>query len=101
MASELFEVTWKARRAAINQSLATNELPPGTYQAHRELLDAIVARDVERARKIIVAHYWNFEHRYRQVLEMETEEHAGKPDREKKDSSELFDGLEPNSGHQP
>ncbi len=72
LAYELFEITWKVRLAALNQSLATEELPPGTYEEHKELLDAIVAGDVERARRNIVAHHWNTERRFQQALDVET-----------------------------
>jgi DNA-binding FadR family transcriptional regulator len=76
LAIELFEITWQARSAAISRSLVVQELPPGTHQEHRDLLDAIAARDVERARRIIVAHHWNIEYRFRQAIEMEIEKHA-------------------------
>lgn len=64
LAYELFEVTWKASRAAYSQDRMVAELPPGTYEDHKALLEAIIARDIEEARRIIVAHHWNFERRF-------------------------------------
>ena len=64
LAYELFEVTWKASRAAYNPDRMIAEAPPGTYEEHKALLDAITARNIEEARRIIVAHHWNFERRF-------------------------------------
>lgn len=64
LAYELFEITWKARRATINQDLYFKESPPGTHQLHKELLEAIIAKDVERSRQLIISHHWNFDSRF-------------------------------------
>ena len=50
---------------------AQKEIPPGTVREHADLCEAIKARDVELARKLIVAHHWNIEQRFRKVLELE------------------------------
>lgn len=73
LANELFEITWKARLAALDKALVLTETPPGTYQDHKTLLAAIVARDVEQARRIIAHHHWNVEERFQQAIESESD----------------------------
>jgi DNA-binding FadR family transcriptional regulator len=68
LARQLFEITWQARAAALDQTAAQYETPPGTAAEHEALLDAIRARDVARARQIIVAHHWNVEERFRREV---------------------------------
>jgi GntR family transcriptional regulator, transcriptional repressor for pyruvate dehydrogenase complex len=68
LARQLFEITWRARSAALDQPAALQELPPGTAVEHAELLDAIRAGDVERARCIAVSHHWNAEERFRREI---------------------------------
>jgi DNA-binding FadR family transcriptional regulator len=67
LAYQLFDVTWKARRATENKTVYFKESPPGTHQMHRELLDAIIAKDVERSRQLIIAHHGNFDRRFRET----------------------------------
>lgn len=68
LARQLFEITWQARSAALDQPAALQEMPPGTAAEHEELLHAIRAQDVERARRIIVGHHWNAEERFRREI---------------------------------
>ena len=72
LALELFEISWKARLAALDRDMVLRELPPGTAKEHGEILEAIKQRDVERARNLIIAHHWNIEQRFREVIEQET-----------------------------
>jgi len=67
LARQLFEITWRARSAALDQP-AQKEMPPGTAAEHAELLDAIRAHDVACARQIIVGHHWNAEERFRREI---------------------------------
>jgi len=72
LALELFEISWKSRLAGLDRSMGLKELPPGTAQEHEEILEAIKQRDVERARRLILAHHWNIEQRFRKGIEQET-----------------------------
>ena len=71
LALQLFEITWQVRLAVLNKSAALKEMPPGTVREHRDLCEAIAARNVELARKLIVAHHWNIEQRFRRAIELE------------------------------
>jgi GntR family transcriptional regulator, transcriptional repressor for pyruvate dehydrogenase complex len=73
LALQLFEITWQARSAALDQPAALQEMPPGTAREHEELLAAIRERDVERARQIVVSHHWNAEERFRREIAQETQ----------------------------
>ncbi|MCU0501239.1 MAG: FCD domain-containing protein [Anaerolineae bacterium] len=68
LAHQLFEITWRARSAALDRPAAMQEVPPGTAGEHEELLAAIREHDVERARRIIVSHHWNAEERFRREI---------------------------------
>jgi DNA-binding FadR family transcriptional regulator len=68
LARQLFEITWRARSAALDQPAALQEVPPGTAEEHAELLQAIQEHDVNRARRIIVNHHWNAEERFRREI---------------------------------
>jgi len=69
LALQLFEITWRVRAAALDQSAALKEMPPGTVGEHRQILEAIKAQDVGRARELIIGHHWNIEQRFRRAIE--------------------------------
>jgi DNA-binding FadR family transcriptional regulator len=73
LARQLFEITWRARSAALDRPAAMQEVPPGTAREHEELLDAIRACDVARAREIAVSHHWNAEERFRREIAQESQ----------------------------
>lgn len=73
LARQLFEITWRARSAALDRPAALQEMPPGTAKEHEELLDAIREHDVEQARRIIVGHHWNAEERFRREIAQESQ----------------------------
>ena len=71
LALELFEITWQVRMAAVDRSRVLREMPPGTVQEHRAVLEAIVHGDLVRARELIVDHHWNIEQRFQRAIEHE------------------------------
>jgi len=71
LALQLFEIAWQVRNAALDQSRALHEMPPGTVQEHRAVLDAIKQDDVALARQLIIDHHWNIEQRFRKAIERE------------------------------
>jgi DNA-binding FadR family transcriptional regulator len=68
LALELFEITWRVRTAALDQSRALHEIPPGTVSDHRKLVAALRAQDVARAQALIVAHHANVERRFQKAI---------------------------------
>jgi len=73
LARQLFEITWRARSAALDQPAVLQEVPPGTAGEHDELLRAICAHDVDQARRIIVNHHWNAEERFQREIAQEAQ----------------------------
>jgi DNA-binding FadR family transcriptional regulator len=74
LALQLFEITWQVRNAALDQSRALYEMPPGTVQEHRAVLEAIKQNDLPLARQLIIDHHWNIEQRFRKAIEREQSE---------------------------
>ena len=70
LAIELFEITWQVRGGALDQSRVLYEMPPGTVREHRAILEAIVEKDLARARALIVDHHWNIEQRFQRAIEL-------------------------------
>ena len=81
LALQLFEITWTVRLNAYDRDVALREAPPGTAHEHAGILEAIIQRDVEAARRLILAHHWNTEQRFRQrvaeVVQREQKEGNG------------------------
>ena len=71
LAIQLFEITWQVRGAALDQSRVLHEMPPGTVEDHRAILEAIQGEDLARARALIVDHHWNIEQRFRAEIKHE------------------------------
>ena len=59
LAIELFEITWGILLNAADQRNVYREEPPGTAGDHAALFAAIQARDVARARDLVVNSHWN------------------------------------------
>ena len=71
LALQLFEITWAVRLNAFDRDVALLEAPPGTAHEHAAILAAIIQRDVETARRLILAHHWNTEQRFRRRISEE------------------------------
>ncbi|MSP13505.1 MAG: FadR family transcriptional regulator [Chloroflexi bacterium] len=71
LAFQLFEIAWDVRLNAIDRAAAIEEIPPGTSLEHQAIVEAIQAKNVAEARKLILAHYWNSEQRFRRQIERE------------------------------
>ena len=74
LALQLFEITWQVRNAAMEQSRGLHEMPPGTAQEHRSILEAIKQGDVAPARQLLIDHHWSSEQRFREAIERERSE---------------------------
>jgi DNA-binding FadR family transcriptional regulator len=68
LALQLFEIAWAVRLNAYDRDVALREAPPGTAHEHATILAAIIQRDVETARRLLLAHHWNTEQRFRQRI---------------------------------
>jgi DNA-binding FadR family transcriptional regulator len=57
LAAQLFEITWNVRLNAEDRHVVFSEIQPGSIDEHVAILNAIQARDVELARKLLAAHH--------------------------------------------
>jgi DNA-binding FadR family transcriptional regulator len=71
LALQLFEITWTVRLNAYDRDSALRESPPGTAHEHTAILEAILRKDVETARQLMLDHHWNTEERFRGRIKQE------------------------------
>lgn len=57
LAAQLFEITWKVRLHATDRHVALSTTQPGSAAEHLAILNAIKARDVALARKLLAEHH--------------------------------------------
>ena len=64
----LIDIFWTVYHALESRKVAGDRTPLDTLKAHRELFEAVRARNPDRARTCLSQHFGNVEERFRAVL---------------------------------